>query len=248
MARRSRPTTRTPAVPPDLDADSGTLYVVATPIGNLGDITVRAARILGTVDLILAEDTRRTRTLLTHLGLATRMQSMHAHNERARIGGILERLAAGESLAVVSDAGTPAISDPGGPLVAAVIAAGGRVVPIPGPSAVITALCASGLPTDRFQFIGFLPGRPGRRRKLLASAFSVPGTTIFYASPHRVGKDLAIAREVGGDARPAVIAREITKIHEEFDRGTLGELADRWAERKPRGEFVVLVGPAPEDA
>jgi 16S rRNA (cytidine1402-2'-O)-methyltransferase len=248
MARHSRRPTHTPTVPPELGDDAGTLYVVATPIGNLEDITVRAARILGEVDLILAEDTRRTRTLLTHIGHATRMQSLHAHNERSRIGGILERLARGESLAVVSDAGTPAISDPGGPLVAAVIEAGGRVVPIPGASAVITALCASGLPTDRFQFIGFLPGRPGRRRKLLASAFAVPGTTILYASPHRVAKDLAIAQEVGGRDRPAVIAREITKIHEEFDRGTLGELADRWAERKPRGEFVVLIGPAPDEA
>ena len=240
---RSRGSAAPSGVPPRLDEESGTLYIVATPIGNLEDITVRAARILGEVDGVLAEDTRRTRTLLTHLGHATSLQSLHGHNEKSRIGRVLHRLAAGESLAVVSDAGTPAISDPGAPLVSAVVEAGGRVVPIPGPSAVIAALCAAGLPTDRFLFVGFLPGRPGRRRKVLAEALPGPGTTIFYASPHRVAKDLAIAREVAGDERPAVIAREITKIHEEFDRGTLGELTDRWTEREGRGEFVVLVGP-----
>ena len=250
MARHSSPRGRdsSPPPPPVLGEDCGTLYVVATPIGNLEDITVRAARILGEVDGILAEDTRRTRTLLNHLGHATRMQSLHGHNERGRIAGVLTRLAAGDSLAVVSDAGTPAISDPGSPLVAAVIAAHGKVVPVPGACAVVAALCASGLPTERFQFIGFLPGRPGRRRKLLTEALSSPGTTILYASPHRVAKDLAIAREVAGDDRPAVIARELTKVHEEFDRGTLGELTDRWAQRQPRGEFVVLIGPAIEPA
>ncbi len=245
MARRRPERSRGPAsnVPPELHADSGTLYVVATPIGNLEDITVRAARLLGEVDGVLAEDTRRTRTLLTHLGHATPMQSLHGHNEKAKIGRILERLAAGESLAVVSDAGTPAISDPGAPLVAAVVEAGGTVVPVPGPSAVITALCASGLPTDRFRFIGFLPGRPGRRKKVLVEALASGGTTILYASPHRVVKDLAIAREVAGDDRRAVIARELTKVHEEFDRGTLGQLVERWTRRTPRGEFVVLIGP-----
>jgi 16S rRNA (cytidine1402-2'-O)-methyltransferase len=201
--------------------------VIATPIGNLEDITVRAARLLGEVDGILAEDTRRTRTLLNHLGHATRMQSLHGHNEKAKVGGVLKRLEAGENLAVVSDAGTPAISDPGA-------------------CAVIAALCASGLPTERFQFIGFLPGRPGRRRKLLTEALASPGTTSLDASPHRVVKDLAIALEVAGEDRRAVIARELTKIHEEFDRGTLGELVARWTEREPRGEFVVLIGPVVE--
>ncbi len=247
MARRRaerRPDRRPRQVEPaEFDEGSGTLYVVATPIGNLEDITVRAARVLGEVDGVLAEDTRRTRTLLTHLGHATPMQSLHGHNEKAKIGRVLGRLARGESLAVVSDAGTPAISDPGAPLVAAVIEAGGTVVPVPGPSAVITALCASGLPTDRFQFVGFLPGRPGRRRKVLVEALASGGTTILYASPHRVVKDLAIAREVAGDDRPAVIARELTKIHEEFDRGTLAELVERWTDKQPRGEFVVLIGP-----
>ena len=241
--RGSRPT-EAPGPPPRLDGECGTLYVVATPIGNLEDITVRAARILGEVDGVLAEDTRRTRTLLTHLGHATPMQSLHGHNEKARIGRVLRRLADGESLAIVSDAGTPAISDPGAPLVAAVVEAGGRVVPVPGASALITALCASGLPTDEFHFVGFLPGRPGRRKKVLARALAGPGTTIFYASPHRVVKDLAIAREVAGDERPAVIARELTKVYEEFDRGPIGELTDRWTERETRGEFVVLIGPA----
>jgi 16S rRNA (cytidine1402-2'-O)-methyltransferase len=257
MARRKPARTRAPRPPrprkppePEgpvvLGEDSGTLYVIATPIGNLEDITVRAARLLGEVDGVLAEDTRRTRTLLNHLGHATRMQSLHGHNEKAKVGGVLRRLEAGENLAVVSDAGTPAISDPGAPLVAAVVQAGGTVVPIPGACAVIAALCASGLPTERFQFIGFLPGRPGRRRKLLTEALANPGTTILYASPHRVVKDLAIALEVAGKDRRAVIARELTKIHEEFDRGTLGELVARWTEREPRGEFVVLIGPVVE--
>jgi 16S rRNA (cytidine1402-2'-O)-methyltransferase len=224
------------------DPRPGTLYIVATPIGNLEDITFRAARLLGAVDRVLAEDTRRTRTLLTHLGHATRTLSLHDHNERGRIPQVLGWLAEGESLAVVSDAGTPVISDPGFPLVRAAVAAGVPVVPIPGPSALITAVCAAGLPTDRIYFLGFLPGRPGRRRKALAEGLAAPATLVLYVSPHRVGKVLALLVELGAGERPACLCRELTKIHEEFDRATVAVLAERWGKGKVKGELTLLVG------
>ena len=222
----------------------GLLYVVATPIGNLEDITLRAARLLGEVDKVLSEDTRRTRRLLTHLGHRTPTISLHEHNERGRIPQVLGWLEAGEHLALVSDAGTPAISDPGFPLVRAAIEAGYRVVPIPGPSALVAAVCAAGLPTDRVYFLGFLPGRPGRAKRALTEAVALPATTVVYVGPHKLRKTLAMAAEVAGDGRPACICRELTKIHEQFDRGPLGELRDRWAEVKVKGEVTLLIAGA----
>ena len=224
--------------------EPGTLYVVATPIGNLEDITLRAIRLLGAVDRVLAEDTRRTRRLLTHLGHATPITSLHDHNERGRITQVLGWLEAGERLALVSDAGTPTLSDPGFPLVRAVVEAGHPVVPVPGASALLAATVAAGLPTDRLYFLGFLPGRPGRRRRALAEAVALPATAVLYVSPHKVGKVLAMAAEVAGEHRPACLCRELTKIHEEFDRGPLGELRDRWTGSKVRGELTLLIGPA----
>ena len=222
----------------------GTLHVVATPIGNLEDITLRAARLLGQVDKVLAEDTRRTRRLLTHLGHRTPITSLHEHNERGRISQVLGWLEEGQSLALVSDAGTPTLSDPGFPLVRAVVEAGHPVVPVPGASALLAAVVAAGLPTDRLYFLGFLPGRPGRRKRAIAEAAALPATAVLYVSPHKVGKVLAMAAEVAGEDRPACLCRELTKIHEEFDRGPLGELRDRWTGRKVRGELTLLIGPA----
>jgi len=224
------------------DPMPGTLYIVATPIGNLEDITLRAARLLGAVDKVLAEDTRRTRTLLTHLGHSTPTISLHDHNEHGRIPQVLGWLEAGESCALVSDAGTPAISDPGFPLVRAAVEAGVRVVPIPGASALVAAVCAAGLPTDRVYFLGFLPGRPGRAKRALASATEQPATTVVYVGPHKLPKVLAMAVEVAGADRPACICRELTKIHEEFDRGTLGDLVAKWADKKVKGEVTLLIG------
>ena len=222
-----------------------TLYVVATPLGNLEDITLRAARILGEVDRVLAEDTRHSRKLLQHLGHSTPMTSLHEHNERGRIQQVLGWLAEEKRRAVISDAGTPAISDPGFPLVQAVAAAGYRVVPIPGPSALVTAACAAGLPTDRLHFLGFLPPRPGRRKRLLEEALALRSTTVIYVSPHKLAKVLALAAAIAPE-RDACLARELTKVHEEFDRAPLAELSERWADKPVKGELCLLVGPAPE--
>lgn len=226
---------------PPSDLSPGCLYVVATPLGNLEDITLRAARILGQVDRVLAEDTRRTKRLLTHLGHNTPQVSLHQHNELARLPAVLEWLARGESLALVSDAGTPTISDPGYPLIRGVVDAGYRVVPIPGPSALATAVSAAGLATDRLYFLGFLPGRPGRRRRALKEALETPSTVVLYVSPYKLAKTLAMLVEVAGGARRACVCRELTKIHEEFDRGTLEDLAERWSDRKVKGEVTLLI-------
>ena len=226
---------------PPGDLKPGTLYVVATPLGNLEDITLRAARVLGQVDRILAEDTRRTKRLLSHLGHGTRLVSLHQHNELARLPAVLNWLAAGESLALVSDAGTPTISDPGFPLIRGIIEEGHAVVPIPGPSALATAVSAAGLATDRLYFLGFLPGRPGRRRRALEEALATPSTVVLYVSPYKLAKTLGMLVDLAGEGRRACVCRELTKIHEEFDRGTLGELAARWAERKVKGEVTLLV-------
>ncbi|MDX1432932.1 MAG: 16S rRNA (cytidine(1402)-2'-O)-methyltransferase [Gammaproteobacteria bacterium] len=228
----------------------GALYVVATPIGNLGDIGRRALEVLADADLILAEDTRHSAKLLAHYGITTTCRSFHEHNEQRQVAGIVERIGAGERIALISDAGTPLISDPGFTLVAALRARGIAVVPIPGPSAAIGALSAAGLPTDRFCFEGFLPASAGGRRRRLESLRDEARTMIFYESPRRVGAmvvDLAAA--FGGD-RPAVLAREITKIHETFVDGTLDTLG-QWLEAhaaQARGEFVVMVGGAPPKA
>src|SRR6185369_9398001 len=220
----------------------GTLYLVATPIGNLADITHRAVQILDDVDLIACEDTRHTHKLLSHYNITTKTISYHEHNEQQRTANLIERLKQGTSIAVVSDAGTPSISDPGFRLVRAAIENEIAVVPVPGPSALISALIAAGLPTDEFFFAGFLPARTSARRARLSELQSVPGTLIFYEAPHRLAETLKDAYEVLGE-REAVVARELTKLHEEIKRGTLSKLTTDFAERKQdvRGEIVVLI-------
>lgn len=219
---------------------TGTLYLVATPIGNLDDLSTRAAQVLCEVDLIASEDTRRTGVLLKRVGSRVPQISYHDHNAARRVPGIVERLQAGESIAVVSDAGTPTVSDPGFRLVRAAREAGLPVVPIPGPSAVLAALSGAGLPTDRFVFLGFLPPRPGRARKLLDGAAQLPMTLILFVSPHKVPATLAMLVDRLGD-RDACLCRELTKLHETFDRGTLGELSDRYGTGKVRGEITLVV-------
>src|ERR1041385_7731462 len=220
---------------------AGTLYIVATPIGNLEDLTQRALRILREVDLIACEDTRHTGKLLHHFGIETKTISYHEHNERERAEELCSMLESGKSVALVSDAGTPLISDPGFRLVNAAIEKGISVVPIPGAAAVVTALAASGLPTDQFYFAGFLPARANARRARLEEFAAIPATLIFYEAPHRISATLRDAIDVLGD-RQAVVARELTKLHEEFARGRLSELANRFA--KPagaRGEIVLMI-------
>src|SRR6267143_1249309 len=219
----------------------GILYVVSTPIGNLEDITHRAIRVLGEVDLIACEDTRHTHKLLQHYGISTKTISYHEHNEQERSGELIDLLLRGTNLAVVSDAGTPGISDPGFRLIRLAVAKDVQVVPIPGPSALITALVASGLPTDEFFFGGFLPARSGARQARLNELRSVPGTLIFYEAPHRLAATLKDAHETLGE-REAVVARELTKLHEEVRHGRLSELATHYGvEENPRGEIVLLI-------
>ena len=219
----------------------GTLYLVATPIGNLSDITHRALQVLHDADLIACEDTRHTKKLLNHYGINTRTVSYHEHNEQQRAAELVDLLKQGQSIAVVSDAGTPAISDPGFRLVREAIANDVQVVPIPGPSALVAALIAAGLPTDEFFFSGFLPARSNARRARLSELRSVPGTLIFYEAPHRLAATLKDAFEILGE-RDAVVARELTKMHEEIRRGRLSELSEFYtAEENARGEIVVLI-------
>jgi len=219
----------------------GTLYLVATPIGNLADITHRALQVLSDVDLIACEDTRHTHKLLNHYGISTKTISYHEHNEQQRAAELIDRLKQGTNIAVVSDAGTPSISDPGFRLVRAAIENEIVVVPVPGPSALITALIAAGLPTDEFFFAGFLPSRTGARRIRLTELQSIPGTLIFYEAPHRLAATLADAYEILGE-REAVVARELTKLHEEIRRGLLSKLAADYMEKTDiRGEIVVLI-------
>ena len=218
----------------------GTLYLVATPIGNLADITHRALQVLQDVDLIACEDTRHTRKLLQHYGIDTKTISYHEHNEQQRARELIESLQQGSDVAVVSDAGTPAISDPGFRLVRAAIESDIRVVPVPGPSALISALIAAGLPTDEFFFGGFLPARASARRARLNELRSVPGTLVFYEAPHRLATSLKDAYEVLGE-RDAVVARELTKLHEEIRRGRLSELSEHYSAVEPRGEIVLLI-------
>ena len=219
---------------------NGTLYLVATPIGNLADITHRAIDVLKTVSVIACEDTRHTRKLLQHYGLETKTVSYHEHNEQERARQLIELLREGKDVAVVSDAGTPSISDPGYRLVRAAIENEVRVVPVPGPSALISALIAAGLPTDEFFFGGFLPPRSNARRTRLTELRSVPGTLIFYEAPHRLAETLKDALETLGE-REAVVARELTKLHEEIRRGRLSELAQHYSNEEPRGEIVLLI-------
>ncbi len=223
------------------------LYLVFTPIGNLEDITLRALRVLREADLIAAEDTRHTGKLLAHYDIQRPLISLHEHNEAARIPGLLARLNAGESIVLVSDAGAPAISDPGYQLVRAAIQAGHQPIPIPGPSALLAALVASGLPTDRFLFLGFPPRKARARTAWLSDLRNEPGVLIFYESPRRLPSLLAdIAQTLGAD-RTVVIARELTKLHEQFWRGRAEEAARAFAE-PPRGEIVVLVAGARTEA
>jgi 16S rRNA (cytidine1402-2'-O)-methyltransferase len=221
----------------------GCLYLVSTPIGNLEDITVRALRILGEVHLIACEDTRETSKLLNHYNIRKPVMSYHDHNEITRSAEIVLRLEQGEQVALVSDAGTPVISDPGHRLVALCLGHHIRVIPIPGPSAALAALAASGLPAHEFLFVGFLPSRQGERRKALERFGSETRTLVLYESPHRLADTLSDALEQMG-RRPAVIARELTKIHEEFLRGDLAELAVRIRQQPVRGEVTILIGPA----
>ena len=224
----------------------GTLSVVATPIGNLGDLSERAREVLTTADLVLAEDTRHTGRLLAHLGSEVPQRSLHEHNEQERIGEVLARLEAGEHLALVSDAGTPTLSDPGYRLLAACADAGVTIVPIPGASALLAALVASGLPTDRVAFDGFLPRKGASRRARLADLAREPRTVVLYLSPHRAGADLRDLAEALGDQRRAALCRELTKLHEEVRRGSLGELAS-WAADGVRGEVTLVVAGADVD-
>lgn len=218
----------------------GTLYLVATPIGNLEDITLRAIRVLRECDLVAAEDTRRSGQLLKHFGIAKPLISYFQFNEAKRSDEIIDRLKRGEKIALVTDAGSPGISDPGVRVVRAALAAGLRVEAVPGPSALLAALTASGLPTDEFHFLGFLPHKSGQRRSKLEALKSVPGTLVFYESPYRIEKLLAELSEIFPDAR-VVVARELTKKFEEFLYGKPSELLKVAAARKLKGEFVVMV-------
>ena len=223
--------------------EPGTLYLVATPIGNMEDITLRAIRTLRDCDLVAAEDTRHTGMLLKRLGLAKRQVSTHKFNEAKRSGEIVELLQGGGTVSMVSDAGSPGISDPGHRLVTAVIEVGCRVETVPGACALVAALTASGLATNEFHFVGFLPVKSGQRTKRLAKLLELPGTLALYESPYRVMKLLGELAEVVPD-RPVVLARELTKKFEQIQRGLPAELLAAYSERKPKGEFVVLIGRA----
>ena len=228
------------------DDKAGTLYVVATPIGNLSDVSARMRETLEEVDLVAAEDTRTVGVFLARLGIEARQTSLFEGNEVKKSQELIAQLKEGETVALVCEAGTPGISDPGAHLVAQAVEAGVRVTPIPGPCAATAALSASGLPTRRFFFEGFLPKAKGRRRERLEALSHLAATLVFYESPRRLQKTLAEMGEVLGDPRRAVVAREITKLHEELVRGTLGELVRRFVETPPRGEVTVLVEGAEE--
>ena len=219
----------------------GTLYVVATPIGNLEDITLRALRVLKEVDVIAAEDTRHTQILLSHYGIRTPLTSYHEHNEKTKARQLMSRLERGEQIALVSDAGTPAISDPGYRLAVEAIRGGIPVIPIPGASALTAVLSAGGLPTDRFVFDGFLPAKKQERRARLRALRSETRTLVIYEAPHRLTETLNDLVEILGD-RETVLAREVSKVHEEFLRGRLTEVAKQIAGREIKGELTLLIG------
>ncbi|MFL6334643.1 MAG: 16S rRNA (cytidine(1402)-2'-O)-methyltransferase [Pyrinomonadaceae bacterium] len=224
-----------------MSQNRGTLYLVATPIGNLEDVTRRALRVLGEADVVACEDTRRTRQLLEHFGIRARTLSYHEHNERERAAELAQLIEAGQTVALVSDAGTPGVNDPGYRVVRACVERNLSVVPVPGPTAFVAALTASGLPTDEFYFGGFLPAKSHARREKLAAVRQLRATLVFYETPHRLAHALADAREVLGE-REAAVARELTKLHEEIVRGRLSELAERFApEGAARGELVLVI-------
>ncbi|HLS47687.1 MAG TPA: 16S rRNA (cytidine(1402)-2'-O)-methyltransferase [Gemmatimonadales bacterium] len=220
---------------------TGTLYIVATPLGNLGDLTPRAAELLSTVPVVAAEDTRRTRGLLAHLGASPKLLSFHAHSTDGRTESLLEILAGGRDIALVSDAGTPVVSDPGAALVSSVREAGYAVVPIPGVSAVATALSVSGFEGDRYLFLGFVPRKGTARRRILAHAAGQEWPTVFFEAANRLVALLEDLADVAGADRPASVARELTKIHEEVRTDTLGHLAGHFTATEPRGEITVVL-------
>lgn len=220
---------------------AATLYVVATPLGNLGDLTLRATDLLRSIPVVAAEDTRRVRGLLSHLGATPKVLSFHAHSPARRAEVILQILGDGRDVALVTDAGTPGVSDPGETLVAQVRAAGFPIVPIPGPSAVVTALSASGLSADRYLFLGFIPRKGRDREQLLRQAGHCPWTVVFYEAPGRVAALLTDLMPHAGADRQVVVARELTKLYEEFRTGTLGELAPYYEANEPRGEITVVL-------
>ncbi|MEY4071447.1 MAG: ribosomal small subunit methyltransferase [Candidatus Eisenbacteria bacterium] len=219
----------------------GTLFLVATPIGNLEDVTARALRVLRESDLVAAEDTRHTRRLLSHFGIPAQVVSLHEHNERARAASLVERIQAGHDVALVTDAGSPGIADPGFPIVRAAVAAGVRVESIPGPSAVITALQVSGLPTDAFLFAGFLPPKGAARRRRLEELSGHRETIVVFESPHRIEACLEDLEAVWGD-RPIALARELTKLHEQVLRGSAREVRAALRAEWRRGEMVLVLG------
>jgi 16S rRNA (cytidine1402-2'-O)-methyltransferase len=225
----------------DASVPQGTLYLVATPIGNLEDITHRAVRTLGAVDLVAAEDTRHTRRLLDHYGISVPVTSLFEHNERTRVPGLLRKLEEGRSIALVTDAGSPGIADPGFPLVRAAVAAGLRVESVPGPSAAIAALQVSGLPTDAFTFVGFLPVKSGARRRRLEELHERRETVVAFESPHRIEASLEDLEAIWGE-RPIALARELTKTFEEVLRGTAREVRARLTPERRRGEMVLVLG------
>jgi len=222
--------------------DGGALFVVATPIGNLGDLSTRAIEILRTVDVVAAEDTRRTRGLLAHIDAHPKVVSLHDHNEASRSSGIVSAIQAGAQWALVSDAGTPVVSDPGFRLVRAAHEAGVAVIPIPGPSAPLTLLSAAGIPCDRFFFMGFLSPKWGRARTALEEVATLRAAIMLFVSPYKLVKTVALLHEVFGK-REAAIGCELTKMHERILRGTLDELVGMVGESKPRGEFVIMIAP-----
>jgi 16S rRNA (cytidine1402-2'-O)-methyltransferase len=228
--------------------NTGTIYLVATPIGNLEDITLRALRILKEADLIACEDTRQTQKLLNHFGITTPTISYHEHNEAQRAKELAEKAKQGEVIAIVSDAGMPGISDPGYRIVLEALGQGIPVVPVPGASALVASLAASGLPTDSFRFHGFLPAKQGQRRRSLEEIRTSSATEVFYEAPHRLVEALRDVVEVLGPTRPVVIARELTKLHEEFIRGQAREAFEQLEKKEIRGEITLLIGKADEGA
>jgi len=237
------------APPPQRQSESRpALFMVGTPIGNLEDITLRALQVLKQVDLIACEDTRQTQKLLNHFGIATATTSYHEHNEMTRASELVMKLEQGAQIALVSDAGMPGISDPGYRLVTLAIRHQVPVIPIPGAAAFLAALVASGLPTDSFRFSGFLPAKSGQRREMLESIKSSPRTQVFYEAPHRIRECLQDVVAILGPERPVVIAREVTKIHEEFLRGRAGDVLDAVKSRELKGEITLLIGKAEEKA
>lgn len=230
------------------EEQTGRLHVVSTPIGNLGDITLRAIETLRSVSVILAEDTRHSRPLLTRYEIATPLEAYHEHNEASVTPRIIKRLRGGESFALITDAGTPLLSDPGARLVRAAIDAGIPVSPVPGASALLSALVGSGIPADRFTYFGFLPRKGADRAEALTAIASLPHAAVLYEAPTRVADTLRAIAARGGDGREAVVAREMTKYYEEFRRGTVHDLAEYYEEHPPKGEVVIVVAGAAQRA